>query len=159
MIKLDGVLHHPIANGLPPMVLQYADDTLIILRTDNDAIARLKHILDDFASANGLVINFSKSTLVPTSVDAAGVVEAVAALGCTLQGFPHTYLGLPLSTDKLTLADFVMLIARADHYPSGWRALLISPAGRLVLVNAVLDSLPTHAMAAMAAATFGCPGS
>jgi hypothetical protein len=44
---------------------------------------------------------------------------------------------------------FTPLIAKADKYLSGWRALLLSPAGRLVLVNAVLDSLPTHAMAAL----------
>jgi hypothetical protein len=82
-------------------------------------------------------------------VDDEGMRLAAAALGCTLEGFPQTYLGLPLSAEKLTLADFVPLIAKADIYFSDWRALLLSPVGRLVLVNAVLDSLPTHAMAAM----------
>jgi hypothetical protein len=66
-----------------------------------------------------------------------------------VEGFPQTYLGLPLSCDKLALDAFSPLIAKADRYLSGWRALLLSPAGRLVLVNAVLDSLPTHAMAAL----------
>jgi hypothetical protein len=83
------------------------------------------------------------------SVDDEGMRLAAAALGCTLEGFPQTYLGLPLSAEKLTLTDFVPLIAKADRYLSDWRALLLSPAGCLVLVNAVLDSLPTHAMAAM----------
>jgi hypothetical protein len=58
-------------------------------------------------------------------------------------------VNLPLSCDKLTLETFTPLIVKADKFLSGWRALLLSPAGRLVLVNAVLDSLPTHAMAAL----------
>jgi hypothetical protein len=149
MIKLDDMLHYPIIDDLPPLVLQYTDDTLIILHADDGAASRLKRILDDFASATGLVINFSKSTLVPMSVDAVGVAEAAAALSCTLEGFPQTYLGLPLSADKLSPADFVPLIANVDRYLSGWQALLLSPAGRLILVNAVLDSLLTHAMAVM----------
>jgi hypothetical protein len=131
------------------LVLQYADDTLIIMRADDGAAAQLKLILDRFARATGLVINFTKSTMVPMHVDAGCVASAAAALGCVVESFPQTYLGLPLSCEKLGIDAFVPLIAKADKCLSGWRALLLSPAGRLVLVNAVLDSLPTHAMAAM----------
>jgi hypothetical protein len=66
-----------------------------------------------------------------------------------VEGFPQTYLGLPLSCEKLTIANFVMLIAKVDRYLSGWCALLLSSAGRVVLLNAVLDALPTFAMGAL----------
>ena len=56
---------------------------------------------------------------------------------------------MPLSWDKLSAADFAPMIAKVDAYLAGWRARLLSPAGRLVLINAVLDALPTYAMAAM----------
>ena len=36
-----------------------------------------------------------------------------------------------------------------DRYLAGWAARLLSPAGRLVLIDAVLDALPTYAMAAL----------
>jgi hypothetical protein len=143
LIKGDRELHHPIVDDLPPLVPRYADDTLILLCAAPGAAARLKSILDDFADAIGLAINFAKSTLVPMVVDAA------SCLGCTLEGFPQTYLGMPLSCDKLSMEAFVPLIAKADWYLARWRALLLSPVGRLVLVNAVLDSLPTYAMAAL----------
>jgi hypothetical protein len=42
---------------------------LIILCAEPGAAERLKGILDDFAAATGLVINFSKSNLVPISMD------------------------------------------------------------------------------------------
>lgn len=130
-------------------MLQYADDTLVILRADTGAAARLRRILDDFAAATGLDINFVKSTLVPMHVPEEVLVETVGVLGCAVQGFPQAYLWLPLSWEKLCFADFLPMIAKVDKYLAGWRACLLSPAGRLVLINAVLDALPTYAMAAM----------
>ena len=65
------------------------------------------------------------------------------------RSFPQTYLGLPLSWEKLRFADLLPLIAKVDRYLAGWAARLLSPAGRLVLIDAVLDALPTYAMAAL----------
>lgn len=131
------------------MVLQYADDTLVIMRAEAEGVARLRVILDQFATATGLVINFSKSTLVPMHVDAAVLAAVVATFGCSVGTFPQTYLGLPLSGDKLKVDDFAPMLAKVDRFLARWRARLPSPAGRLVLINTVLDSLPTYAMAAM----------
>jgi hypothetical protein len=36
-----------------------------------------------------------------------------------------------------------------DRYLAGWQALLLNPTGRLVLINSVLDGLPTYLMAAL----------
>ncbi|KAK1685445.1 hypothetical protein QYE76_046293 [Lolium multiflorum] len=149
MVQQDGVLEHPLLDGAPPVVLQYADDMLVIFRADAAAARHLRSILDMFSQATGLVINFHKSTLVPMHVDADVVTEVRDSLGCTLESFPQCYLGLPLSCDKLNPAAFAPLIAKVDSYLSGWRAVLLSPGGRIVLINAVLNALPTYAMAAM----------
>jgi hypothetical protein len=148
LVRRDDTLQHPLVDGVPCPVLQYADDTLIIFRAGGAAARRLKLILDQFGDATGLKINYHKSTLVPMHVDGAVLTEIQAALQCRVEGFPQTY-GLPLSADKLRLADFAPLIAKVDRYLSGWRALLLSPGGRLVLLNSVLDALPTFAMGAM----------
>lgn len=63
------LLHHPVFPELPPSVLQYADDTLIIAHASAAAALKLIQILDDFASATGVCINFSKTTFVPMNVD------------------------------------------------------------------------------------------
>ncbi|XP_071680306.1 uncharacterized protein [Lolium perenne] len=146
---MDGALQHPLVDGLPCPVLQYADDTLIILRAEEGAVHRLRGILDSFSCATGLVINFHKSMVVPMHVDEAMVAVVRTVLGCSVEGFPQTYLGLPLLADKLKLAAFAPLIAKVDKYLSGWRALLLSYGGRLALVNAILDALPTYAMGAL----------
>jgi hypothetical protein len=119
MIRQDLGLCHPLIDGAPCPILQYADDTLVIMRAHEPAAARLKLLLDQFAEATGLMINFHKSTLVPMHVDAEGVDRIQAALRCRIKGFPQTYLGLPLSAEKLKLQDFAPLIAKIDRYLSG----------------------------------------
>jgi hypothetical protein len=68
---------------------------------------------------------------------------------CQPGSFPQTNLGLPHSNTKLRLSAFALLIAKVDKYLAGWKATLLSPAGRVVLINAVLDGLPTYAMGAL----------
>jgi hypothetical protein len=122
---------------------------LLILHADVASARRVRWLLESFARATGLCINFHKSTLVPMHVD-VGIIEDIQdILGCRAEGFPQTYLGLPLSAEKLRLAAFAPLIAKVDKYLSGWRALLLSFGGRLMLLNAILDALPAYAMAAL----------
>lgn len=70
-------------------------------------------------------------------------------LSCKLDKFPQTYLGLPLSHEKLRLAAFSPLIARVDRQLSGWKASLLNATGRTVLVNNVVDSSFTYAMSVL----------
>lgn len=82
-------------------------------------------------------------------VDASTLAGVVNSVGCRVESFPQTYLGLPLSCFKLVFADFHFIIDKVDRYLAGWRALLLSPAGRMVLINAVLDAIPFYAMGAL----------
>ena len=75
-------LSHPLNSALPCPVLQYADDTLIFTERTAAAMVRLKRILDDFALATGLEINFHKSTFVPMNVDDSTAAAMAAILGC-----------------------------------------------------------------------------
>jgi hypothetical protein len=50
---------------------------------------------------------------------------------------------------KLNLAAFAPLIAKVDKQLAGWKAILLNHAGRLVLLNAVLDGMPAHLMSAL----------
>jgi hypothetical protein len=96
--------------------LQYADDTLLLIQATTQAAHKLKLILDDFASATGLQINFSKTTYIPMNVLDSVATEIATILGTDTQSFPQTYLGLPLSPTKLPAAAFQPLIDRIDVY-------------------------------------------
>lgn len=140
----EGYLHHPIDDSLTCPVIQYADDTLLLIQGDIAAIQALKSILDSFSRATGLTINFHKSTLVPMHI--AEPERMAGILGCKLDSFPQTYLGIPLSPTKLPVSAYQPLICSFDRYLAGWKARLLSSGGRLTLVNAVLSGLPIYFM-------------
>jgi hypothetical protein len=93
---VNGLLHHPFIENLPCPILQYANDTIIIVRSSEDVIRNLKVVLDSFSMATGLQINYHKSTFAPIHVDPQFSNFLAGILGCPVAAFPQTYLGLPL---------------------------------------------------------------
>jgi hypothetical protein len=73
MVKQNGNIRHPAADGLPCPVLQYADDTLLLIKADVADVHALKGVLDLFSSLTGLKINFNKSIIVPMHTPATTV--------------------------------------------------------------------------------------
>jgi hypothetical protein len=57
-----------------------------------DGIAKLKEILDSFASSSGLHINYEKSTLVLIHISSDHARSLTESLQCKLEGFPQSYL-------------------------------------------------------------------
>jgi hypothetical protein len=146
LIRFDGGVHHPATDSASCPVLYYADDTL---KAASEDVERLKLLLDQFAAATGLKINFHKSTVVPRHVSPDDLPPLLSTLGCRQESFPQSYLGIPLSNVKLNLKAFAPLIARADRYLGGWQASLLNAMGRTVLANAVLDSSMIYIMSAL----------
>jgi len=77
-----GVLEHPLVPHAPPPILQYADDTLLIVKADVDQLCLVKQILDSFSEMTGLKINFEKSTMVPMSVAPDEQSLLASVFGC-----------------------------------------------------------------------------
>jgi hypothetical protein len=144
---LAGGLPRPYSlSNHPYPVLQYVDGTLILCKADHVAAACLRKMLEDFADATGLAINFHKSCFVPMHITPDSAGDMAALLGCPISSFPQPYLGLPLSPTKLPASPFAPLIQSFDRCLSGWHASLLSSRGRLVLCNAVLNNLATYYM-------------
>ena len=82
MIMSAATVRSPVDSDSPCAVLQYADDTLLVLRGDVADVQALKNILQAFSEATGLKINYSKSTLVPIHMDAGLAADYVTIMGC-----------------------------------------------------------------------------
>ncbi|WVZ86073.1 hypothetical protein U9M48_032914 [Paspalum notatum var. saurae] len=117
-------LCHPLLPGEPCPVLQYADDTIIFLQASSEAMASVKSVLDDFARATGLVINYSKTTFLPIALESDFAAHLASSLNTTVSSFPQPYLGLPLTPHKILSSDFFPLIASCDKYLAGWKTTL-----------------------------------
>jgi hypothetical protein len=82
-------------------VVQYGDDTLIIMQADVHQIIFLKSLLHRFGQATGLKVNYAKSSLIPINISEERVRLFTTALQCQLGTLPFTYLGLPLRISAL----------------------------------------------------------
>ena len=66
----DGILNLPLdcSFGLKFPIIQYADDTLIIMPACPVQLLALQNILNIFTSITGLKVNYGKSSLVPINI-------------------------------------------------------------------------------------------
>jgi len=123
---LMGVLTHPILDnfGGDFPILQYANDTLLVLPGNARTLFNLKSLLRTFSDSCGLHVNFSKSFLVLINISNERAQHLARTFGCQLGTMPFTYLGLPLGTMKPSIEDFTPLLSRTERRLSGFSRLL-----------------------------------
>jgi len=80
----NGLLKHPITDSFhgPFPIVQYADDTLLILPGDARVLFNLKGLLRPFSDSTGLHVNFSKSFLVPINMSHEKASHLARTFGC-----------------------------------------------------------------------------
>jgi hypothetical protein len=71
-----------------------------ILFSTFSTLQALKELLDTFASATGLRVNYAKSCLMPVNVDDQTLSHLENTFGFVVGSLPFTYLGLPLGTTR-----------------------------------------------------------
>ena len=65
-------------------IVQYADDTLLLVQADAAHLFFLKALLNSFAQSTGLHVNYNKSVMVPINVDEGMTRHLVQLLGAQL---------------------------------------------------------------------------
>jgi hypothetical protein len=142
-----GILRAPFSPdyGMDFLVIQYADDTLIIMPADQDQVRVMKDILEKYAQSTGLKINFHKSSLIPINISQERAHLFATFLGCSIATLPFTYLGLPMGTTKPTVQDLMPLVDRIERRVSA-TFMLMSYSGRVTLINSLLTSIATFTM-------------
>ncbi|XP_020681050.1 uncharacterized protein LOC110098531 [Dendrobium catenatum] len=128
---LDGRGFKGISNGNYKLShLLYADDVLIFGEATNENCQILVSVINDFANSSGLVINHDKSYIMfPKHV--SNQLEVCQLLSIHNIVSKITYLGIPLSFYRLKVADFLPLLDSINKKLNGWKANLLSLAGRL----------------------------
>jgi len=132
----------------PFPIIQYADDTILVMQGCDTQLLHLKEILHRIAISTGLVGNYHKSCLLPINKSQEKAAQLASAFGCLIGTFPFTYLGLPMGLTKPQVKDYAPLICRIERRLSA-SSQFLSYAGHLQLVNSVLSSLPTYYMCSL----------
>nr|BDI54533.1 retrotransposon protein, putative, unclassified [Triticum aestivum] len=95
--------------------LQYADDTMLMFEPDDHSIATIKLLLLAFEILSGLKINFLKREVITIGMANHESSRIASLLNCKLGSFPIKYLGLPISTKKLTIAEWEPLYGKVAN--------------------------------------------
>lgn len=105
---LRGLISHLVPGGVP--ILQYADDTVLMLEFDETAFLNLKFLLYCFEWMLGLKINYHKSELFVMGGSEEDSARAADIFDCKLASLPMTYLGILIGDRQIGVraADLVI---------------------------------------------------
>ncbi|KAL0293631.1 UNVERIFIED_CONTAM: hypothetical protein Scaly_3137900 [Sesamum calycinum] len=105
------------------------------LRQDLPSIQVLRDTLTEFAALSGLNVNPAKSQIILSRAVQQERRQIVEYLGFQEGSLPVRYLGVPLTSSRLTIADCRPLINRIDTQLAGWNQHNLSYAGRVQLIK------------------------
>lgn len=153
---LQSMLNEAMTHGLitPPIlhqscpdypIIQYADDTILVLQANQTQLQHIKNLLLHFAAYTGLRVNYAKSTVISINTPEHKMQHLSSLLGCHIGSLPLSYLGLPLSIHKPKTEDFLPLLKRIETRLMGCSTLL-SFGDKLTLIKSVFSSMPIFFM-------------
>jgi hypothetical protein len=106
-----GLLRLPIHVGYTTdfPIIQYADDTLLIMESCPLQLFALKGILNTFAESTTLKVNYSKLDIYPINISQERLAHLAATFNCKASTLPFTYLGHTLGINKPSVQDYLPL--------------------------------------------------
>ena len=137
------LIHSPLINHLSQQVpvIQYADDTVLIMPACRIQLEQLKNLLMHFTAYTGLRINFEKFAMIPINTLEHKMHLLANILGCSIGSLPFTYLGLPIGTSRPKMVDFMPLVDCMERRMTASSSFL-NQGERLQFLNSALSSLP-----------------
>jgi hypothetical protein len=112
-----GILRLPLSNacGTDFPIIQYADDTILIMEACPKHLFFLKAMLNSFAESTGLHVNYHKSNIYPINVSNQKMEILANTFHCKIGSMLFTYLGLPLGLKRPNLGAFLPLIQKIER--------------------------------------------
>ncbi|KAJ4757006.1 RNA-directed DNA polymerase (reverse transcriptase)-related family protein [Rhynchospora pubera] len=127
--------------------LLYADDLVLVGGSAQREVDTIMHILNNFALASGLVMNPEKSNLWFSKNSQQHEVDRVKeSLQAMMAQGDEKYLGAIMQTRGSAMKTGRMILDRMRSKLAGWKAHMLTHAGRLVLLKSVIMSLPVYHM-------------
>ncbi|KAJ4765712.1 RNA-directed DNA polymerase (reverse transcriptase)-related family protein [Rhynchospora pubera] len=125
----------------------YADDLVLMGDTDESEVLVFTTLLQQFAMASGLRINPQKSGLWFSRIcDRLEITRVKTVWNAKQVEGEEMYLGMMISQAGDLKRNGRMVLDRIRNKLAGWKSHMLSQAGRLVMIKAVLMALPVYAV-------------
>lgn len=115
---------------------------IIAFRANRRGCRNVTKLLQSFSGLTGLSINYNKSAIYFSNWAGRQFRRDVCSwLGVQEVSYPLKYLGDLISDSRVTVRQQQVLVDKARGKLAGWKADVLSQAGRFTLVQAVLQVL------------------
>ncbi|XP_059302208.1 uncharacterized protein LOC132054172 [Lycium ferocissimum] len=111
---------------------------LMFCKAEIQSIKLLQKAFLKFSAASRLQANIDKSPIYMTGVKEPFKQQLLQTLGFCEGSLPFKYLGVPLSSKKLTIAQCLPFVGKITEKMKCWYARLLSYASRLQLIKSVI---------------------
>ena len=125
---------------------QFADDTLLLGAANLNTTRNFKTELEYFRNNSGSEINFHKSKVYGWNCSPREMLELSRILemeGITIWD-TFTYLGIPIFKAASRVVHWLPLLDKLKNKIHAWGATWLNKAGKVILMNSVLTSLPIY---------------
>ena len=127
-------------------ILQFANDTLLFYKFDEEMMENLRKTLLVFKWCSGQKINWEKSATCDLNIEDSKVISTANILNCKVESLPFAYLSLPLGGHPKSARLWQPIIDKVHGKLDKWRRYNLSRGGRITLCKSVLSSFPTYYM-------------
>lgn len=126
-------------------LLQFAEDLLVFISARKKLARGVRVILETFVEEAGQSINANKSTFMfSEGTPGSKVGEVKHVLNITTIAEKIRYLGSTISINPRCRDDYISIIQRMEQKLQTWKGSLISLAGRCILIQFVISSIPQY---------------
>lgn len=127
--------------------LFFADDSILFFKANVAASQEVVSVLDLYCRTSGQRMNLEKSSVFfSKGVSNDDRRDVKNALNVQSEALNERYLGLPTDVGRSKNGVFKYLKDRVWNRVQGWIEMLLSGAGKEVLIKSVVQALPTYAM-------------
>eukprot|EP00253_Pinus_taeda_P030654 PITA_30654 len=130
---------------------QFVDDNMIFGHPSVQEARALNSLLNIFSTASGACINRIKSQIFFFNTHPTTQRSIARILGFSIAPLPSTYLGAPLIESARKHSSWTILLEKLENRLLLWTHRSLNMASRLVLIKAVLQSMPLYLFSILAA--------
>lgn len=148
-VESNGVIHSVKISRTSPAIsnLMFANDLTIFCRANENEAPGVLGCLQRYCEWFSQLLNFSKSSIhFSNNVQAVTRRKIYGILPMRACNHKSSHLGLPFCKGSSLSKAFAPVIEKLKSKLGGWKARVLSQAGRSVLIKTMAQSIPMYTM-------------